>query len=152
MMMRSKVRFSSPPALFETFSVVGIYERGLPLDELNLAQFRELAQSAGQFVDDARFPIAKFVEIDFGRGKFDAPVLGLLSFFKQFRNVQQRFRRDAPAIEANAAGIHFRIDQRNFHAQVGSQKCGGISAGTAADHCHTEIRIVQTFVYISLIL
>ena len=54
--------------------------------------------------------------------------------------MEQGLGRDAAAIEADAARVYFRIDQRNFHAQVGSQKCGGISARTAADYSHTEIR------------
>ena len=74
-----------------------------------------------------------------GCGEFDAPVLGLLGFFEKFGYVQKRLRRDAAAIQADAAGVHFRIDQRNFHAQVGGEECGGVSAGTTADYCHTEI-------------
>ena len=74
-----------------------------------------------------------------GCGEFDTPVLGLLGFFEKFGYVQERLRRDAAAIQADAAGVHFRIDQRNFHAQVGGEECGGVSAGTTADYCHTEI-------------
>ena len=66
--------------------------------------------------------------------------------------MQQRLGRDAAAIKADAAGVRFRIDQRNFHAQVGSQKCGGISAGTAANYCHTKIRSVRHNLLMSLFI
>ena len=116
--------------------------------EVDLALLRELAESAGELVDDAFLPSAEFVQVNFGHGEFDAPVLGLFGFFEQFGDVQQRLRRDAAAIEADAARVYFRIDQRNFHAQVGGQKCGGVSAGTAADYRYTEIwRVCHCVIY-----
>src|SRR5260370_15997686 len=116
----------------------GIHECGFTLYELDLALFRELSKSAGQLVDDSFFPSAELVEIDFGLSEFYAPVLRLLGFFEQLGHVQQSLGRDAAAIEADAARGYFRIDQRNFHAQVGSQKRGGVSAGTATDYSQME--------------
>jgi hypothetical protein len=53
--------------------------------------------------------------------------------------MQQRLRRNAPAVKAYAAGIHLRIDQRNLEAKIGGEECGGVTAGSAADHGDAEL-------------
>ena len=106
---------------------------------MNFALLRENAEAAGQLLDDTFFPRAQACQIDFRRGEFDAPVLGLMRFFQQLGHVQQRLRRNAAAVEADAAGIHLRVDQRDGHAEIGSEKCGGVSTGTAADDCNVQI-------------
>ena len=102
MTMRSNVSVSSPARLCD-FERGRINECSFALNELHRALFRELAESAGQLLDDALFPAAKFGEIDFRLGEFDAPVLRLMRFFEQLGDVQQRLRRNAAAIEADAA-------------------------------------------------
>ena len=47
--------------------------------------------------------------------------------------VQQRFGRNAAAIEAHAAGIDFGIDQRGGETEIRGQKRGGVAAGPAAN-------------------
>ena len=51
----------------------------------------------------------------------------------QLRDVQQRLRRNAAAIDADAAGIHFAVDERDLQAEVGGEKRSGVAAGAAAD-------------------
>ena len=97
-----------------------------------------MAEAAGELLDDALFPRTQARQIDFRRGEFDAPILGLMRFFEQLGHVQQRLRRNAAAVEADAAGVHFRIDQRDRHAEIGGEKCGGVAAGTAADDCNIQ--------------
>src|SRR5208282_5222842 len=79
--VESQVLLAASPALSH-FQRSRIHECGFAPHELDLALFRKLSKSAGELVNYAGLPIAKFVEVNFGRGEFDAPVLGLLGFFK----------------------------------------------------------------------
>ena len=83
----------------------GVLKRRAALHVLHLALLRENAEAAGELLDDAFFPRAQARQIDFRRGELDAPVLGLMRFFDQLGDVQQRLRRNAAAVEADAAGI-----------------------------------------------
>jgi hypothetical protein len=60
-------------------------------------------------------------------------------FVDQFGDVQQGFRGDTSTVEADAAGIGFRIDERDSHAEVSGKKCCGVSAGTGTDHCDVKV-------------
>jgi len=77
-----------------------------------------LSEAAGQALDDAFFPGAQAREIDLGLGELDAPVFGLLRFLDQLGYVQKGLGRDAAAIEADAAGIDFGIDERDFESEI----------------------------------
>ena len=93
----------------------------------------ELPETAGQLVDDLLLEAPQAVEVD-GRGpERDAPGLGVLRLLQQLGDVQQRLRRDAAAIEADAAGILARIDERDAHAEIGRVKRRGVPARAAAD-------------------
>ena len=48
-------------------------------------------------------------------------------------DVQQRLRRNAAAIEADAARVRLGVDERDLHAQVGGIERRRISAGAAAE-------------------
>ena len=54
-------------------------------------------------------------------------------FVDHFRDVQQRLRGNAAAIDADAAGIGFGIDERDAEAEIGGEKRGRVPPGTAAD-------------------
>ena len=58
---------------------------------------------------------------------------GVLRLADELRDVQQRLRRNAAAIETDAAGIQLRVDERDLHAEIGGVERGGVSAGTGAD-------------------
>ena len=117
----------------------GIFERRAALDVFHVALLGELSQASGKLFDDAFFPGAQARQIDLRRREFDSPVLGLLRFFNQLGDVQQRLRGNAAAVETHAAGIRLGIDQRNLHAEIGGQECGGITAGPAADDGEVQL-------------
>jgi hypothetical protein len=71
----------------------------------------------------------------------DAPILRLTRFFNELGDVQQRLGRDAPTIQADAAGIDFGIDERNFEAEVGRQKSSGVTTRSAAHNCEMQAGI-----------
>ena len=47
--------------------------------------------------------------------------------------MQQRLRRDAAAVEADAAGVLLLVDERDLHAEVGGLEGGGVAAGAGAE-------------------
>ena len=47
--------------------------------------------------------------------------------------MEQRLRRDTAAIDAHAAGVRLRIDERDVEAHVGGEKRRRISARSTAD-------------------
>ena len=57
----------------------------------------------------------------------------MLRLVQQLGDVQQRLRRNAAAIEADAARILGRIDQRDLHAEIGRVKRRRVPARAAAD-------------------
>ena len=138
-MMRSKVRTLFAAAGFRNSQSVRILESRAALNVFNLALLREHAQAAGQLLDHAFFPRAQAGEIDLGIGELDAPVFGVTGFVDQLGHVQQGFRRNAAAVEADSARIRFGIDQRDFHAQIGGEKCRGVATRPAAHDCNVQV-------------
>ena len=98
----------------------------------------ELAEAAGQPVDDALLEAAQAVEVDRGLAEGDAPVLGEARLLDQPGDVQQRLRGDAAAVEAHPAGVRLLVDERDVHAHVGGEERGRIAAGAAANDCQPD--------------
>ena len=90
---------------------VRVAERGHALDVLDLAQVADLAGAGGELADDLVLEVAQLVEIDRRLGELDAEVFGVGRLGDHVGDVQQRLRRDAAAVDADAAGVLFRIDQ-----------------------------------------
>ena len=49
-------------------------------------------------------------------------------------DVQQGLRGDAAAEQAGAAQPRFQIDQGDLHAEIGRQKCRGVTTRSAAEN------------------
>jgi hypothetical protein len=56
--------------------------------------------------------------------------------------MQEGFGRNASTIQANAAGIHFRVNERDLHAHIGGEESGGISSWSATYDCDVHFRRV----------
>ena len=109
-------------------------QRGASLDELHLPQLRDAADAGGQLVDDALLVGAQLVDVDRRLAEGDAPVAGVLRLVDHLGDVQQRLRRNAAAIEADAAGVLLLVDERDLHAEVGGIEGRGISARACAEY------------------
>src|ERR1035437_3213716 len=105
-----------------------------------LALLRELAEPSSELFDHALFPRTQASQITFRCGELNSPILSLMRFFQQLGNVNQSFRRYAATVEADSAWVQLRIDQSDRHAEIGSQKRGRVSTGTAAHHCDVQVR------------
>src|SRR6185436_9830046 len=74
-------------------------DRGAALNELHLPQLGDAADAGGEFIDDALLVGAQPVDVDTRLGEGHAPVAGVPRFVDDLRDVQQRLRGNAPAIE-----------------------------------------------------
>ncbi len=115
-----------------------VLERCLALDVMDFSLLRELAEASGEFLDDALLPGAKLAEIDFGVGEFDSPILRVAGFVDELSDVEERLRRDAAAVKADASGIEFRVDEGDGHAEIGGEKGSGVASGAGAQDCDVQ--------------
>ena len=76
---------------------------------------------------------AKPIDVDLRLAEAHAPVRRVPGFMEQLGDVQQRLRRDASAIEADAARIEILADQHDRQTEIGGHECGGVAAGPGAD-------------------
>ena len=109
--------------------VVRVDDFGPALDVLHLAMLDQLAGSARQPLDDVVLEVAQLVEVDLRLAELDAPRLGVARFVDQLGDMEQRLGRNAAAIDAHAAGVHFGIDERDAEPEIGGEKRGRVPAG-----------------------
>src|SRR5262249_22951712 len=62
-----------------------------------------------------------------------APRFRVLRLVDELRDMQERLRRNAPAIDAHAAGVDLGIDERGRESQIGGQKRSRVPTGSAAN-------------------
>jgi hypothetical protein len=109
-----------------------IDNRRVALHVADLPQPPELAGTAGQLADHLVLPITQLGEVDARLREMQAPRRRMPGLGQELRDVQQRLRRDAPAIDADAAGVRLTIDEGDLHAQVGGEERGGVAPGPGA--------------------
>ena len=83
--------------------------------------------------DDLVLEVAQLVEIDLRLRELDAEVVRVRRLGDDVGDVQQRLGRNAPAIDAHAARVLLRIDERDLHPAVGRVERRRVSAGAGAD-------------------
>ena len=62
-----------------------------------------------------------------------------MGFLDQLGDVQQSFGGNAAAVEADAARVHFLINERDLHAEIGSEKSGSVATGSGADYRDAQV-------------
>ncbi len=102
--------------------------------DLHLALPGQRAEAIGELLHDAALPVAQLVEIDRRLAEVDAELGRLPGLLDHARRVQQRLRRDAADVEADAAERRPALDQRDVHSEIGGAKSGRIAAGSRSDH------------------
>jgi len=83
-----------------------------------------LRDAAGQFGEERIPPCAQLRQINGRRAKTDAAMLGFFRGVDLVRGVKQGFRRNAAAIEADAAKAFVLFDEDDFLAQVSGVEGG----------------------------
>ena len=102
--------------------VVRVDDLGVALQVLHLAMLDELSGAARVLLDDVVLERAQSGEIDLRLAELDPPRLRVARLVEQLRDVQQRLGGDASAVDADAAGVHFGIDERDAQAEIGGEK------------------------------
>ena len=58
-----------------------------------------------------------------------------LLLVQELGRMQQGLRRNAATIDADAARVRFRVDERDLHAEIGAEKGRGVPAGAGPENC-----------------
>src|SRR6185369_15850438 len=111
-----------------------VAEAGHALDVLNLAQVTHLPRARRQLPDDLVLEGPELVEIDLGLFERDPEIRRMRGFADDVGDMQQRLRWNAAAVDADAARVLLRIDERDLHAAVGGVKGCGISTRSCPNH------------------
>ncbi len=112
---------------------VRVGDRGGPLDVLHFPVLDELPGAAGEPLDDVVLEGAQLVEIDARLAELDAPRLRVARFIHDLGDVQQGLGRNAPAVDADAARIHLRVDERHRQPEIGREERSRVPSRAAAD-------------------
>src|SRR5262245_434528 len=112
---------------------MGVDDLRPALEVLNLAVLDELSSAVRQALDDVVLEFAQLREIDLRLAELDAPRLRMPRLVDELGDVQERLRRNTPAVDADAAGVRLGIDQRGRNTQVGREKRGGVASRASAN-------------------
>ena len=113
---------------------------GAPHD-LDLARLGQRLEAADELVDDAVLPGADLVDVDRRLLEADAGLAELVGLGQDLGDVQQRLRRDAADVQADAAEPLAAVDQRDGEPEVRRAERGGVAARTAAEHGHLDLHV-----------
>ena len=103
-------------------------------DHAHLALLGHAGQALGQLADHLVLVRAQRIEGDLRLAERDPVVARVGGFVDHRGRVQQRLRRDAADIEADAAELRITLDQYRVETEIGGAERGGVAAGTGADH------------------
>ncbi len=140
MMHWSKVTVFTP-SLPLTSIAFGPVKRADALDDRDLAPLGEAGEAAGELLDHALLPAAQAIDVDLRLGELHAEVAHLLGLGDDLGGVQQRLRRDAADVEADAAERRVLLDQHHLLAEVGRPEGGGVAAGAGAEHHDLAVHV-----------
>jgi hypothetical protein len=104
--------------------------------DVDLARARHAGDAAHELRHDAFLEFAQRVEIDRGRAVTDSVRRHPLHFVHHEGRVQQRLRRNAADVEANAAERREALDEDRLHPEIRGAESRGIAAGARAQHEH----------------
>ncbi len=111
---------------------VCIDEAGVAVDLRDAAFLGAIDEAGGHAIHDLGAAGAQLVEIDFRFAECQAEVGGVAGGMDGVGDMQQRFGGDAADMQAGAAELGPRVDERGLDAAVGSEECRSISARSAA--------------------
>jgi hypothetical protein len=123
------------------FDLVRRHERAGAGDDRDLALLAHAGEAAVHLRDDLVLVRAQLVEFDFRRAEGDADVGGVRGFVDDARGVQQRLRRNAADVEADAAERAVAFDEHDVLAEVGGAERGRVAAGAGAEHDDVAVEV-----------
>jgi hypothetical protein len=103
-------------------------------DDPDLAHLRHLGEAAGQLADDLVLVRGELGAVDRRSAERHADVGEVRRLVHHGGDVQQRLRRDAADVEADAAERRIALDEHDPEAEVGGAEGRGIATGPRAEH------------------
>ena len=120
---------------------MGVLEGAITLEPIDLVLLEQVLDPAGQSFDRIGLIGLKRGQIEFDLAQLHA-ITGQRAtgrFFKLFRPMEQRLRRNAADVEAGTAQRFARFHASRLQAQLRRADCADIAAGTGADEDHVII-------------
>ena len=122
------------PCSVSTRSSLRAFKITASLNHLHAAHLGQRGDAAAELLQNGFLPRAQFRQIHRRRRERDAAMRGFAARGDLVRRVKQRLRRNAAAIQANAAEPLLAFDENDFLAEVGRVKRRRVSARPGADH------------------
>src|SRR5262249_27621261 len=110
----------------------GLAEARLAHDDLGAVALEQGLDAAGQLVDDAALPGLQLLHVD-GRlgGDRDAELVGVADLLERLGRVDDRLRRDAADVQADAAHV-LALDDARLDLELPEPDAGRVPARTGA--------------------
>jgi len=115
------------------FQRVGRRELRAALHDDDVALSSEGSEPLGQLADDSILERTQLGEIDFRFGETDAVAAHRQRIGDHLGRMQQRLRRNAADVEANASLRRVLLDQHHLQPKVCRPESSRIASGAAAD-------------------
>src|SRR5690606_3946238 len=113
---------------------VGAGETTGALDDAHLTLLRHRREPAGQLADHPVLPSAQPVGIEARLAELDTVLAHLPGFLDDAGRVQQRLRRNAADVQADAAERRVALDQRHVQTEIGRAERRRVTARTGSEH------------------
>ncbi len=132
------------PVVSCTFTWKGIDELADATHRRDLAHLGHRRQAAGELAHHLVLVPEQLGAVDLRFAEADAEVGEVLDLVDHRGDVQQRLRRDAADVEADAAQRRVALDQDHLEAEVGGAEGGRIAAGAGAEHQQVAVEVDRT--------
>ena len=124
--------------------VVGSDEAAVAAHDRDLAHLRHGAQPAGELADHLVLVCSQLVEVHLGCTELDTEAGKMGGLVHDRRDMQQRFRRDAADVQADAAQRRVTLHQDDLLSQVRCAKRCRVAARPRAEHQHIALDVGRT--------
>ncbi len=122
------------PSAVATSSRCGPAKLPVPVTTRDAALLGQPGESAAELRDDRVLARPQLREIDLRRAEFDAGFGEVARGGQHLGDVQQRLRRDAADVEADAAERRVALDEHDAATEIGGAKGSGVAARPGAEH------------------
>src|SRR5207237_9986977 len=125
------------------FEYVRAHEPPGAAHHIDLALLHENLESAGQLRDYRALPGTQALQVELRRAESDAARAHLLGILDDLGGVQERFRRNAADVEAQAAELLPALDERHLEPEICRSERRRVAPRSGAQH--QELRAAVEF-------
>ena len=122
----------------------GILKVTAALEHLHATHFCQLRDAAGELCQNGVFPGSQLRKVDTRSIEDNAAMSGFPGRSDVMGGVQERFGRNAPAIQAHPAKTLIALDKNDLLAQIRGIERRGITARTSAENHKFSLQSVHS--------